>query len=139
MPSPDSSVSGEESEVETIGGMTLRMTPETEQRVSEEGAGRVLGCVVIRDANGREARSPISETFLIGKSPNCDLRLRGWFVPRKAAMIVRGLRSYKIENLSDSPSSILINGKPVATRTALSDGDAIEVYGQQISFTLPSD
>jgi len=128
----------DESEIQTIAGMTLRMTPETEQRMLQETAGHSVGCVVIRDRMGREARSPVSETFLIGKSPNCDLRLRGWFVPRKAAMIVRGLKHYKVENLSDSPSSILVNGKPVTTRMALNDGDEIEVYGQTVGFSLPT-
>ncbi|MEZ0230417.1 MAG: FHA domain-containing protein, partial [Planctomycetota bacterium] len=124
--------------VEELGNMTLRMTPETEKRVAEEAMGRVKGYVVVsKKGGGPELRRFVAETFVIGKAPECDLALRGWLVPKKAAIIVRGADKYLLLNLAASPGQIVVNGVPVPERVVLEDCARVQVFGESFMFEIP--
>lgn len=56
-------------------------------------------------------------------------------MPRRAALIVRGMDRYTLFNLSDSPK-VQINGKPVANKEHLGDHDLIEVFGLKLRFKV---
>jgi hypothetical protein len=118
------------------GGMTLTMSPETEKRIAEDNTGRARGHVVLARRNAPEVRIFISETFQIGKAPECDLVLKGWFVPRKAAIIARGHDRYTLINVSGAVGAISVNEKPVADTAALGNDDRIEIYGETFKFSL---
>jgi pSer/pThr/pTyr-binding forkhead associated (FHA) protein len=118
------------------GGMTLTMSPETEKRIAEDVSGRVRGHVVFPRRNAPEMRIFIAETFQIGKAPECDLVIKGWFVPRKAAVILRGHDRYTLINVSGAVGAITINEKPVADTHQLGHDDKIEIYGESFRFAL---
>ena len=118
------------------GGMTLAMSPETEKRIAEDNTGRARGQVVLPRRNAPEVRIFVSETFQIGKAPECDLVLKGWFVPRKAAIIARGHDRYTLINVSGAAGAISINEKPVIDTSPLGNEDKIEIYGESFKFSL---
>jgi hypothetical protein len=118
-----------------LGGMTLRITPESARRVGGD-YDRIRGSVVLKTPAGTELRRLITETFQVGKDPACDLIIKGWFAPRKALLICRGFDRYTLINISPSPKSVLVNGRPVGDRIVLEDGSNIEVYGQKFRFLM---
>jgi len=77
-----------------------------------------------------------SQLTLIGKSDMANIRLRGWFKPKSAAVITRRKDSYFVGIASDRVS-VKLNGLVITGQQALSDGDMIEVAGVRFSFSLP--
>lgn len=128
-------------ESDSSSGMTIQMSTSMEKRVAEEVSGRVRGYVVLSHPDlppESDIKLFVADTFQIGKGPECDLAIRGWFVPRKAAVIVRGTDRYMLMNVSSSPSAILLDDKPIADKAPLADGSRIEVYGETFRFSVPA-
>lgn len=69
------------------------------------------------------------DAFHIGSHKSSELRLRSVLAPRCLALIVRGLGGYSVVNVTSSPESVWRNGKPVASRAWLEDGDRLELGG----------
>lgn len=117
-------------------------TPEPRPRPAElallepdgaQGAGSVPVATVTRVDDPTVAR-PVGEAFQIGKDTECDLPLKGWFAPRKAAVIVRGEFGWSLINVSPSPAAVLVNGAAVAGLAPLKDGDKLDVHGELFTF-----
>ncbi|MGE0712189.1 MAG: FHA domain-containing protein [Planctomycetota bacterium] len=122
-----------------LGGMTLRLTPEDAQRQGAE-QGRVRGLLVLPGPPGSEpVRVPLGEVFSIGKDPRCDMALKGWFAPKRAALICRGFDRYTLINVSGSDKDVLVSGKAVKEHQALANADRVEVYGQRFIFLVPEE
>jgi pSer/pThr/pTyr-binding forkhead associated (FHA) protein len=117
-----------------LGGMTLRMAPESAKRVAGD-QNRVRGEVVLRRTDGGTLRHVVSETFQVGKDPSCDLVIKGWFSPRKALVISRGQDRYTLINVG-SAEKVLLDGRPVGDRAKLEGKHRVEVYGQTFLFEV---
>jgi pSer/pThr/pTyr-binding forkhead associated (FHA) protein len=74
-----------------------------------------------------------SNTSMIGKSGQCAVRLKGWFAPKLAAMIVKQGAAYQI---SSAGRTILVNGAPLASKADLKEGDVVGVGKWQFRFNL---
>lgn len=67
------------------------------------------------------------DTFVIGASRACDLRLKGLLTSRTGALVIRGRSGFSLVNTSPRPAHVYHNGKPVTSRCWLRDGDRFEV------------
>ena len=124
----------EVSEIDHLGGATLQMSKRMQNRVVRD-AGRKRGYVLLpRDP--KPIRFFIAEGFQVGKSPDCDLRLQGWFVPRKALIIVRGHEDYRAYNVAPNPKVVKVNGALMLNQKVLTHGDRITVCGLKFEFTV---
>jgi len=85
-------------------------------------------------AQGQRKRVPLSASFVVGRGPGCDLVLRHPHAPRAAALVVRAADGATLFNVAPSPVIVTVNGAPVAGEHRLAHGDAIEVYGAQLTF-----
>src|SRR5262249_54726819 len=121
---------------DTKAGMTLQMSPETNKRIADDHSGRVRGHVILPRQGAPDPRTLGAETFQVGKGSECDLVLKGWFAPKKAAMIVRGTDKYTIVNVGGSPRAVSVNEQPVPDRAPLADNDRIDVFGESFRFSL---
>ncbi len=77
-----------------------------------------------------------SQLTLIGKSDMANIRLRGWFKPKSAAVITRRKDSYFV-GIASNRVPVKLNGAIINGQQSLSDGDTIEVAGVRFSFSLP--
>ena len=77
-----------------------------------------------------------SQLNLIGKSDMANIRLRGWFKPKNAAVISRRKDSYFV-GIGSNRVQVKLNGAIISGQQALNDGDVIEVAGARFSFSLP--
>lgn len=122
-----------------LGGMTLRITPEESRRQDGEH-DRVRGYLVLPNPNGKEPiRHPLGEVFSVGKDISCDLVLRGWFTPKRAAIITRGYDRFTLINVSPSGRDVSVNGEVVRDHRRLETGSRIDIYGHRFLFQLPQD
>ena len=78
-------------------------------------------------------------TFVIGRSPNCDLVLSSQLVSRKHARIDWNARVLKLSDLGSS-NTTRVNDDEVKGERILEDGDVIQVvdYQMEVSFSSPS-
>jgi len=77
-----------------------------------------------------------SQLTLIGKSEMANIKLRGWFKPKSAAVITRRRDSYFV-GIASNRVQVKLNGAMINGQQTLSDGDTIEVAGVRFSFSLP--
>jgi serine/threonine protein kinase len=66
------------------------------------------------------------ERILLGRAPECDIRLKSDIVARFHAQLVRTDRGYLVED-SESPNGTFVNGEPVRGRMPLADKDRIHL------------
>jgi pSer/pThr/pTyr-binding forkhead associated (FHA) protein len=69
---------------------------------------------------------------IIGRRDDADVRLRGLFEPKVAALINRKPSGYSI--LPEEKTKVRVNGETVTRQTELSDGDVIEVGSIKLLF-----
>jgi pSer/pThr/pTyr-binding forkhead associated (FHA) protein len=118
--------------IEELGGATLQISTRTTRRMTQE-YNRVRGYAVLP----QNARVFIAEVFQIGKSADCDLRLNRMFVPRKAALITRGMNEYRIYNVAPNVKHVKVNGLIVGNQKILRDRDLIVVCKFRFRFSIP--
>lgn len=70
----------------------------------------------------------------IGKSPDSGIRLKGFFAPKVAALVSRRREGYFINPAGYA--EVRVNGKRIANRHDLKDGDVIEVHRMKLQFYL---
>lgn len=68
------------------------------------------------------------DACVIGAAAECHLRLRGWFTPRRVALVVRGHGGFSLLNAGRA-RRVLLNGAPVTGRVWLRDADHVS-FGQ---------
>jgi predicted component of type VI protein secretion system len=69
---------------------------------------------------------PLSRNhYMAGTAKDCDIRLKGWFTPRKAALFVQEGGRDLVISLSDS-TRVKVNKKKVDSRTLVS-GDRVKI------------
>jgi len=93
----------------------------------------------VRVINGKTDQADYiltSQLTLIGKSDMANIRLRGWFKPKSAAVITRRRDGYFV-GIASNRVTVKLNGALIHGQQSLSDGDTIEVAGVRFSFSLP--
>jgi pSer/pThr/pTyr-binding forkhead associated (FHA) protein len=71
----------------------------------------------------------------IGKSKTAEIRLKGFFAPRIAALINKGKDGYYISP-SANGSKVLVNGARIDGRKLLANNDTIELWKVKMQFQL---
>ncbi len=77
-----------------------------------------------------------SQLTIIGKSEMATVKLRGWFKPKSAGVIMRRKDGYFVSPASGRVT-VRINGTPITVPSAIHDGDVIEVPGAKLLFQIP--
>jgi hypothetical protein len=75
----------------------------------------------------------VKERTVVGRHPSCDLVLHDSAVSRQHAVVVREDGRLVVEDLR-SRNGVLVNGRRVAERRVLIDGDEITIGGQRLLF-----
>lgn len=109
-------------------GRTQPVDPAAEPRVPEAH-------LLLTDAS-RRAVPLLRDAIHVGGHPRCAIRLPGLFTPRCLAAIVRGAGGYTLLNVGPGGDRVYHNGRPVALRVALSDGDRLELGPVRARFKL---
>jgi predicted component of type VI protein secretion system len=73
---------------------------------------------------------------LIGKSDMATIRLRGWFKPKTAGVVVKRDDGYYVGPASHGKQNVKINGVVIDKPTLLHDGDIVEVSRVRFVFSL---
>lgn len=117
---------------------TILMTPQTALTgsalktgvpVKELFSGRLIAIAGPVEPRENELAGRL---ITIGKSSTAEIRLKGFFAPRVAALINKGKDGYYI-----SPAGgrkVYVNGKPIDGRTLLVHDDNIEVWKVKLQF-----
>ena len=74
------------------------------------------------------------DSLHVGRHPSCELRLEGWRVPSRLALIARGQGGFNLVNLAGR--AVYHNSKPLSLRTRLREGDRIELATALATFHL---
>ncbi|MCO5165068.1 MAG: FHA domain-containing protein [Planctomycetes bacterium] len=99
-----------------------------ERRAAWTDPGAAAGAhLVVKGGGAGGVFSLARDVFSIGGHKSCELRLPGALAPRRLALILRGLGGYSLVNVSARAEAVWKNGKPVADRCWLEDGDRLEL------------
>ena len=72
-------------------------------------------------------------TTFIGSGEKCEIRVGGWFAPKRWALVLKDDVGYRVLNLSDK--ALLVNGKKIDDEV-LKEGDEIGVGAMKFKFFL---
>ncbi len=70
---------------------------------------------------------------VIGRREDAEVRLRGLFEPKVAAIIARKAKGYSL--LPEGKARVLLNGQQISQRTDLKSGDVIEIGSLKLVFS----
>ncbi len=106
--------------------------PETAPWVHPSAAGGAH--LVVKRGEPLAVFSLERDVFSVGGHKSCELHLPGALAPRRLAMIVRGPAGYSLVNVSSLAEGVWRNGKAVADRCWLQDGDRLEFQDVLVRF-----
>ncbi|MCX8028133.1 MAG: FHA domain-containing protein [Thermodesulfovibrionales bacterium] len=123
---------------------TLVISPDIQQRyikqstslttASTSGTEPLGGFAVIEGALDQKEYILKDRVSRIGKEDDAEIRVRGLFKPKVAAIINRKKDGYFISPSSKKP--LKINGEDITGRRQLNDGDIVEVVGVKLQFFI---
>ena len=96
-------------------------------------AARVGKLTVLKGKTTAKEFLLTSRTSIIGKSDQCAIRLKGWFAPKIAAMIIKQGEAYQ---LSPAAKKVSVNGLPLTAKVELQEGDLVAVGKVLLQFGL---
>lgn len=91
---------------------------------------------VLHGKTDQSEYSLTAKLTLIGRSPMATIRLRGWFKPKTAGVIVRRDDGYYVGPASHGTRNVRVNGLPLEKPQLLQEGDLVEVSGVRLVFSL---
>jgi pSer/pThr/pTyr-binding forkhead associated (FHA) protein len=116
------------------GDYTLAIDGDVMAARQRQRASKLKAYLKIEKRRGAENMVIDRGIFTIGKLPSCNLRVGGWKVAKKHAIIFRDEVSFRIVDVSQKGRTS-INGTPV-DEERLKDGDIIELPGHKIRFMV---
>ncbi|RMG15100.1 MAG: FHA domain-containing protein [Planctomycetota bacterium] len=116
-----------------FGGMTMQMDQAALAQLQREKASRVRGYLVVESKQGKKNVFLEKSVFLLGKSDQADIKLSGWFCPRKVAIIFRDESGFRLINVTPKGTDVRVNGKEVDD-VRLGDNDEIQVRNLKMRF-----
>ena len=118
---------------EDFGGMTMQMDQAALAALQREKASKVRGYLVVDEGSSKRNVFLEKSVFLFGKAEDSDMKLNGFFCPRKVAIIFRDESGFRLINVSPKGDGVLVNGKPIDD-VRLGDNDEIQVRGIKMHF-----
>jgi pSer/pThr/pTyr-binding forkhead associated (FHA) protein len=107
--------------------------PYTPRTAIPTAQGRIATIRVVSGDTGRSEYVLSAVTTMIGRSDTAQIRLKGWFKPKRAAAIARKGEGFTISPLD---GSVAVNGEKISSRRDLASGDLIAVSGVTLEFKL---
>jgi len=93
-----------------------------------------IGALTVVEGKTEEPRYILtSKLTVIGASDQATVKLKGWFVPKVAAIISKRENRYFIAS-QDKKAKVKVNFSDVAGQRELTDGDMVEVAGVKMTF-----
>ena len=116
-----------------FGGMTMQMDQAALAQLQREKSSRVRGYLVLENKEGKKNVFLEKSVFVFGKADNSDVKLGGWFCPRKVAIIFRDESGFRLINVTPKGDKVRVNGKDVDD-VRLGDNDEIQIRGEKMHF-----
>jgi predicted component of type VI protein secretion system len=91
---------------------------------------------VLHGKTDQSEYSLTTKLAIIGKSHMATIRLRGWFKPKTAGVIIRRDDGYYVGPASQGTKNVRVNGVPPEKPQLLQEGDLIEVSGVRFVFSF---
>jgi pSer/pThr/pTyr-binding forkhead associated (FHA) protein len=102
---------------------------------SDKGMREALGGFIVVEGSTDKKEYELSERVsTIGRQAGSAIILKGFFAPRIAALVNRRKEGYFIT--TSSGKELKVNGKKIAQRHDLKDGDIVEVSNLKLQFYL---
>lgn len=118
---------------EDFGGMTMQMDQAALAQLQREKASKVRGYLVLEERGGKKNVFLEKSVFVFGKCDDADVKLAGWFMPRKVAIIFRDESGFRLLNVTPKGDGVLVNGKEIDD-VRLGDNDEIQIKGVKMHF-----
>lgn len=118
---------------EDFGGMTMQMDQAALAALQREKASKVRGYLVVQESGGKKNVFLEKSVFVFGKAADADIPMKGWFMPRKVAIIFRDDSGFRLINVTPKGDMVNVNGKPIDD-VRLGDNDEIQVGGLKMTF-----
>ena len=97
-------------------------------------AAEKLGCLVALAGKTNQKEYILNgKLWMIGKDPRATVQIKGWFLPKVAAIINKRGRHYDIAP-SESAGITRVNGQKLMAPTELKEGDLIEIKKVKFQF-----
>jgi hypothetical protein len=118
---------------EDFGGMTMQMDQAALAALQREKASKVRGYLVVQGPGGKKNVFLEKSVFVFGKCEDADVKLKGWFTPRKIAIIFRDESGFRLINVTPKGDMVSVNGKPIDD-VRLGDNDEILIGTIKMNF-----
>lgn len=118
---------------EDFGGMTMQMDQAALAQLQREKASRVRGYLVVHEAGAKKNVFLEKSVFVFGKCEDADIKMKGFWTPRKVAIIFRDESGFRLINVTPKGDTVQVNGKPVDD-VRLGDNDEIVVGPIKMNF-----
>lgn len=118
---------------EDFGGMTMQMDQAALAALQREKASKVRGYLVVHDPAGKKNVFLEKSVFVFGKCDDADIKFKGWFTPRKIAIIFRDESGFRLINVTPKGDMVMVNGKPIDD-VRLGDNDEIQIGPFKMNF-----
>jgi len=109
---------------------------------SKEGIGKteeienIASLSIISEQIGLPEIKLIKKITIIGAREDADIKLKGTFAPKVAALINKKPSGYSMIP-SEEKSKVKINSRRITKQTTLADGDVIEIGSEKLLFSIP--
>jgi len=115
---------------------TVIITPDQQQKIiqaaNKTGPDVLGGFLVIAGSTDQKDYVLKEKVSVIGKEEGSVIRLKGFFAPKRAALVNRRREGYFI--LPTGSKTIKVNGEAIDRRYDLKDGDLVEIGGLKLQF-----
>lgn len=118
---------------EDFGGMTMQMDQAALAQLQREKASRVRGYLVVHEQGAKKNVFLEKSVFVFGKCEDADVKMKGFWTPRKVAIIFRDESGFRLINVTPKGDSVTVNGKPVDD-VRLGDNDEVTVGPIKMNF-----
>lgn len=117
-----------------FGGMTMQMDQRALAQLQREKASKVRGYLVVEEDGKKNNIFLEKSVFVIGKGESSDIRVGGFFTPRKVAIIFRDESGFRLINVTNNAAkNVLVNGKAIDD-VRLGDNDEIKIVAKGMRF-----
>ena len=116
-----------------FGGMTMQMDQAALAQLQREKSSRVRGYLVIDEGGAKRNVFLEKSVFVFGKDDQSDVKLNGWFCPRKVAIIFRDESGFRLINVTPKGDSVRVNGKSIDD-VRLGDNDELQIRKIKMHF-----
>lgn len=114
---------------------TVMINNNAHEQITTKNSREIGSFVVLKGSLDKKKYLLSQKNTSIGKDKNAEIRLKGFFTPKVAALISKNKEDYFI-NSAGRRKVLKINGKKINEEYKLEDGDTIEVVNVSLKFSM---